>query len=70
MQATMPGMIGRAASAALLALVLLTGCSVEESYGDPWTNPRQQERLGSEGERDPEASKALRERARYNQADR
>lgn len=54
----------------LLLLALVAGCSNGSEYGDPWTNRSQEERLGSEGERDPETSQALRERLRYNQADR
>ncbi|PWG62224.1 hypothetical protein [Sediminicurvatus halobius] len=64
------GAVARLATGAAFALLLLAGCSNEGAYGDPWTNRAQEERLGDEGERDPETAKALRERARYNQADR
>ena len=54
----------------LMVVGLLGGCDLEGSYGDPWVNPSQEERLADEGERDPERSDELRERARYTQADR
>lgn len=54
----------------VLPMLLLAGCGSDSGYGDPWTNRAQAERLGSEGERDPETAKTLRERARYNLADR
>lgn len=56
--------------AVAFTLLLLAGCADGSGYGDPWTSEAQRQRLGSEGERDPETAKALRERARYNLADR